>query len=82
MASDGGYAAALVFFLFDQLHLDGEDLCPRPLIERKTRFAGLLAKVSSPLQHCDHQIGHGREFHDKACAMGLEGIVSKRADTV
>jgi ATP-dependent DNA ligase len=23
-----GNAAALVFFLFDLLHLDGEDLCP------------------------------------------------------
>jgi ATP-dependent DNA ligase len=27
-----------------------------------------------------HQIGHGREFHEKACATSLEGIVSKRAD--
>jgi DNA ligase D-like protein (predicted ligase) len=80
LASDSGNAAALVFFLFDLLHLDGDDLCPRPLIERKTRLAELLAKVSSPLHYCDHQIGHGREFHDKACAMGLEGIVSKRAD--
>jgi bifunctional non-homologous end joining protein LigD len=36
--------------------------------------------VSSPLQYTDHQIGHGRAFHEKACAMSLEGIVSKRAD--
>jgi ATP-dependent DNA ligase len=26
MASDAGNAAGLVFFLFDLLHLDGEDL--------------------------------------------------------
>ena len=26
LASDSGNAAALVFFLFDLLHLDGEDL--------------------------------------------------------
>jgi ATP-dependent DNA ligase len=39
-ASDSGNAAALVFFLFDLLHFDGEDLCPRPLIERKARLAG------------------------------------------
>ena len=38
-ASASGNAAALVFFLFDLLHLDGEDLCPRPLIERKARLA-------------------------------------------
>ena len=35
---------------------------------------------TSPLHYSDHQIGHGRAFHDKACAMSLEGIVSKRAD--
>ena len=80
LASDSGNAAALVFFLFDLPHLDGEDLCPRPLIERKERLAGLLADAGSPLHYCDHQIGHGREFHVKACAMALEGIVSKRAD--
>jgi ATP-dependent DNA ligase len=30
LASDSGNAAALVFFVFDLLYLDGEDLCPRP----------------------------------------------------
>src|SRR6476646_7231373 len=32
LASDAGNAAALVFFLFDLLYLDGEDLTARPLI--------------------------------------------------
>jgi ATP-dependent DNA ligase len=35
LASDSGNAAALIFFLFDLLHLDGEELRERPLIERK-----------------------------------------------
>jgi ATP-dependent DNA ligase len=74
LASDSGNAAALVFFLFDLLYLDGEDLCPWPLIERKARLAELLSNATSPLHYCDHQIGHGREFHDKACAMGLERL--------
>src|SRR5438309_4215067 len=72
-ASDTGNAESLVFFLFDLLYLDGEDLCPRPLQERKDRLAALLSKVSSPLHYTDHQIGHGRAFHEKACAMALEG---------
>lgn len=80
LASDAGNAAGLVFFLFDLLHLDGEDLRPLPLIERKARLATLLANVMSPLQYCDHQIGRGPEFHKQACAMSLEGIVSKRAN--
>jgi bifunctional non-homologous end joining protein LigD len=77
-ASDSGNAAVLVFFLFDLLYLDGEDLCVRPLIERKARLAALLSDARSPLHYCDHQIGHGRAFHEKACAMSLEGVVSKR----
>jgi bifunctional non-homologous end joining protein LigD len=80
LASDSGNAAALVFSLFDLLYLDGEDLRAWPLVERKARLATLLSNLSSPLQCSDHQIGHGRAFHEKACAMSLEGIVSKRAD--
>ena len=79
-ASDSGNAASLVFFLFDLLHLDGDDLGARPLRERKARLAALLVNVSSLLHYSDHQIGHGRAFHEKACAMALEGIVPKRAD--
>jgi len=63
-----------------QAYLDGEDLCGRPLFERKARLAALLSDGSSPLQYSDHQVGYGRAFHEKACAMSLEGIVSKRAD--
>jgi DNA ligase D-like protein (predicted ligase) len=80
LASDSGNAAALVFFLFDVLHLDGDDVAARPLIERKARLAGLLSNAGSPLHYSDHHAGHGRAFNEKACAMSLEGIVSKRAD--
>src|SRR5712691_4743459 len=79
-ASDSGNAAGLVFFLFDLLYLDGEDVGARPLIERKARLATLLSDVGPPLHHSDHQTGHGRSFFEKACAMSLEGIVSKHAD--
>ena len=78
LAADSGNAAALVFFVFDLLYLDGEDLFPRPLIERKTRLTALLANVGSPLHYSDHQVGHGRAFFEKACAMSVEGIASRR----
>jgi ATP-dependent DNA ligase len=80
LASDAGNAAGLGFFLFDLLYLDSEDLTGRPLIERKERLASLLLEASSPLQYSDHQIGLGPGFYEKACALGVEGIVSKRAD--
>jgi DNA ligase D-like protein (predicted ligase) len=80
LASDSGNAAALVFYLFDLLYLDGQDFCPRPLIERKTRLVSLLSDASTSLHYSDHQIGHGPAFHENACKASLEGIVSKRAD--
>jgi DNA ligase D-like protein (predicted ligase) len=79
-ASDSGNGDALVFFLFDLLHLDGETIGTRPLAERKERLRELLSHTSVPLQFSDHQVGRGRAFYDHACALTLEGIVSKRAD--
>jgi ATP-dependent DNA ligase len=80
LASDSGNAAALVFFLFDLLHLDGEDFRPRPLIDRKKRLGTLLAKAAQCLHYSGHVIGQGPAFSEKACAMHVEGIVSKRID--
>src|SRR5271154_355233 len=80
LASDVGNAAGLVFFLFDLLHLDGENFTTQPVIERKDRLAGLLSSTGSPLQYSDHQIGLGPAFYEKACALTVEGIVSKHAD--
>jgi DNA ligase D-like protein (predicted ligase) len=80
LASDSGNAAALVFFLFDLLYLDGEDLRPRPLIERKDRLSTLLVNAAPCLHYSDHVIGQGPAFYEKACAMHVEGIVSKRTD--
>jgi bifunctional non-homologous end joining protein LigD len=57
-----------VFFLFDLLYLDGEDVSARPLIDRKARLAALLSNVNSPLHYSDPQRGQGRAFHEKACA--------------
>ena len=78
-ATDTGQGS-LVFFLFDLLHLDGEDLMVLPLIDRKTRLAYLLKGAPESLRYNDHQIGRGPAFHRLACEHGVEGIVSKRAN--
>jgi bifunctional non-homologous end joining protein LigD len=80
LAADTSNAAALVFFLFDLLYLDGEDLRSIPVIERKQRLGTLLANAAPYLHYSDHVIAHGPEFYEKACAMHVEGIVSKRID--
>jgi bifunctional non-homologous end joining protein LigD len=79
-ASDGGEAAALVFFAFDLLFLNDESIASLPLIDRKERLRHLLMGADPRLQYSDHQQGRGPEFHDQACRMRLEGIVSKTAD--
>ena len=79
-ASDAGNAAALAFYLFDLLYLDGEDLTVRPVIERKARLAGLLPANNSPLHYSDHVIGQGPAFYAQACTLAVEGIVSKPLD--
>src|SRR5204862_7511565 len=79
-ASDSGHSEALVFFLFDLLHLDGEAVGVRPVTDRKERLQALLSGTHSPLHYSDHQIGQGQAFYDHACALKVEGIVSKRVD--
>jgi ATP-dependent DNA ligase len=79
-ASDAGNAIALVFFLFDLLHLDGEAIGLKPPEVRKERLRALLSQALSPLQYSDYQAGCGGAFYEHACALKLEGILSKRAD--
>src|SRR5689334_17623377 len=79
-ASDAGNAAGLVYFIFDLLHLDGEDVAALPLIERKGRLAALLAGAAPPLHYSDYHRGRGPVFYAQACKHELEGIVSKRAN--
>jgi DNA ligase D-like protein (predicted ligase) len=78
-ASDTGQAS-LVFFLFDLLFVDDEDITALPLVDRKARLETLLNGAPFSLQYNDHQIGHGPAFHRLACRRGLEGIVSKRVN--
>jgi bifunctional non-homologous end joining protein LigD len=67
-----------VFFAFDLLFLNGEDLRARPLIERKARLKQLLRRKRSRVLYVDHIEAHRRQFFQKACDLDLEGIVAKR----
>ncbi|MFO7653688.1 MAG: DNA ligase D [Candidatus Krumholzibacteriia bacterium] len=81
----GGQSRQLVLFLFDLMHLDGQDLTRTPLVDRKRMLERLLAigrSTVGPLRYSEHIRGSGEEVHDKACRLNLEGIVSKRADAV
>ena len=63
------------------LHLDGEDLRKRPLLERKEALRKLLDAASKrgPLLFSDHVEGEGERVFERARALKLEGIISKQA---
>nr|WP_295663276.1 DNA ligase D [Polymorphobacter sp.] len=70
----------LLYFAFDLLELDGEDLAGLPLTERKAKLATLLAGAPAPLHYSEHVRGGGEAMFSALCAAGYEGVVSKRAD--
>jgi bifunctional non-homologous end joining protein LigD len=73
-ASDSGNADALVFFLFDLLFLDGEDLTGLALSERKARLATVMNRVGPPLQYSDHQVGRGPSFYAECATLAWRGL--------
>lgn len=74
----------LVFFAFDLLFADGEDLRPLPLRERKERLQALLNKHARKsddlIRYVEHFEVHGEQMLESVHAAGLEGIISKRID--
>lgn len=69
-----------LFYAFDLLFLDGEDLRKKPLVERKAALAKLLAGVPDPLRYSEHFDEDGDVMLRHACRLSLEGLVSKLAD--
>jgi len=68
-------------FAFDILTLEGDDLRKLPLSMRKTNLARLLARRPDGIFLSDFEQGEiGPDLFRAACAHGLEGLVSKRAD--
>jgi bifunctional non-homologous end joining protein LigD len=76
--------APLTYQAFDLVYLDGHDLSAVPLLERKQALAQLLQAADfepgGVVRYSDHVQGQGPDFFEQACTLGLEGIISKRAD--
>lgn len=75
--------ARLIYYAFDLLYLDGFDLRGAPLTDRKRVLQTLLESTSGVqlIKYVDHICGDGDLVFEHACKLGLEGIVSKRADS-
>ena len=84
-ARGAGAAAKLHYQVFDLLLLDGNDLRGLPLLERKAALKELLESGSTngggPLRYTEHLAVDGQEMFAAACDLGLEGVVSKLAQS-
>jgi bifunctional non-homologous end joining protein LigD len=67
----------LVYYVFDLLFLNGQDLRDQPLIQRKESLRQVL-NGSEIVRYVEHIDGSGREFFELAKEKGLEGIVAKK----
>lgn len=73
----------LVLEVFDVIYLEGFSLTRTPLVERKRALEELMSTVRGDrvLRYSDHVEGNGLKFLKQACDFGLEGIVSKLANS-
>ena len=80
-----GEASNLIFFVFDLLFIEHEDLRALPLEQRKARLAALIRACKleddSLIRYVTHFVTPGEAMLASACRMSLEGIISKRLDS-
>jgi bifunctional non-homologous end joining protein LigD len=82
-AFQAGRTSEFVYYVFDILHVDGRDVTGVPLEERKEILK--LSLTKSPhksIRYSDYLRGTGREIIDQACHLHLEGIISKRRNSI
>ena len=71
-------SAKAVHCAFDLLELDGEDLRSTPIEARKRTLESLLRHAHFSIVFNRHFEADGATIYREACALGCEGIVSKR----
>ena len=69
---------AVTLCAFDLLELDGADLRREPIEVRKRTLSGLLRRKHAGISFNRHFDVDGAIVYRHACALGCEGIVSKR----
>jgi bifunctional non-homologous end joining protein LigD len=80
MAHWAATEVAVTFVAFDLLHLDGEDLTGRPLLERK-HLLDELHLVGPAWATNGWHTGDGDALFDVCVELGHEGVVAKRLDS-
>ncbi len=71
-----GKTTPVTYVAFDLLHLDGQDLVTRSLVERKKRLKSVL-REGPYLLFGDHVESEGTRFFKEATSRGFEGVIAK-----
>ncbi|WP_258539201.1 DNA ligase D [Chitinophaga oryzae] len=71
----------LVYYLFDILWLNGKDLTPLPLMQRKKLLQQLMPVNNAVLRFSEGFVTDGTDFFEQAKKLKLEGIIAKRTDS-
>ncbi|MFS3137059.1 DNA ligase D [Gluconacetobacter sacchari] len=75
-----GRADRFIFYAFDLLYLDGEDLRAARLSDRKAALRRIMPRAPGRLRFSEHFDEDGPLVLRHACGLGLEGVISKQAD--
>ena len=67
-------------YVFDILWLDGDDLTPLPLTERRERLKEVVTQTG-PISVTYSADGQGRAFFEAVKGLGLEGMIAKRLES-
>jgi len=70
------------YYAFDCLYLDGFDLREAALIRRKELLNQLIGAGGGAIRYSSHFVEDGKLVLQRACSLGLEGIVSKASQSV
>lgn len=78
-----GRSKDVVYFLFDAPFIEGQDLRETPVEERRAALKKLLGKSRSKLlRFSDAFVSRHQDIVESASAMGLEGVIGKRAGSL
>jgi bifunctional non-homologous end joining protein LigD len=69
----------IFYYVFDLLHLAGQDVTQLPLRARKALLRHAVG-WHGPLRLTAHRNRDGEAFYAEACQKGWEGLIAKRAD--
>ena len=78
----GEKAPPLFYYIFDLLHIDGEDTMGLPLVQRKALLRKLLRAASESIRFSPALTGNPADLWAELDRLGLEGLIIKQRDSL